>query len=251
MTSAPTDICGHLDIEGCFNVRDAGGWATSTSERMRSGRFYRADEPGRMTAGGRTAIQDLGLRAVVDLRNQRQFERGPGFIDAELTHHVPLVDKVLASNERRRVDTPTDIVTLYEEMVAGQRGNVVRAVEIIAAHIGDGPVLVHCMAGKDRTGIVVALVQAAIGVPLDSIVEDYVRSDAPTRLRRLEMVANPLPDDPDVAAAPELIWTAPGEAMELFATRAIERFGSLDAWPVGLGVSPAAVAELRRHLLVD
>ena len=78
-------------------------------------------------------------------------------------------------------------------MVAGQRGNVVRAVEIIAAHVSDGPVLVHCMAGKDRTGIVVALVQAAIGVPLDSIVEDYARSDAPTRLRRLGDDRQPAP----------------------------------------------------------
>ncbi len=134
------------------------------------------------------------------------------------THHVPLVDRVLATNERRHVEVPADIVTLYDEMVDGQRDNVVRAVEIVAAHVGDGPVLVHCTAGKDRTGIVVALVQAAIGVPLDAIVEDYVRSDSPTRLRRIEMLANPLPDDPDVAAAPELIWTAPGEAMELFAT---------------------------------
>ena len=64
-------------------------------------------------------------------------------------------------------------------MVELRRDNVVRAVELIADNIGDGPVLVHCMAGKDRTGIVVALVQAAIGVPLASIVEEYARSDEP------------------------------------------------------------------------
>ena len=88
-------------------------------------------------------------------------------------------------------------------MVEQRRGNVVRAVELIAAHVADGPVLVHCMAGKDRTGIVVALVQAAIGVPLESIVEDYARSDGPTRQRRAAMIANPLPGDPAVASAPE------------------------------------------------
>ena len=137
-------------------------------------------------------------------------------------------------------------------MVDAQRGNVVRAVEIIAEHVGDGPVLVHCTAGKDRTGIVVALVQAAIGVPLDSIVEDYARSDAPTRLRRTEMIANPLPDDPDVAAAPELIWTAPGEAMELFATRADRAVRLAGGVARRARASPPArSAELRRHLLVD
>ncbi len=76
---------------------------------------------------------------------------------------------------------------LYDEMVEFQQANIVRAVEIVAAHVGEGPVLVHCLAGKDRTGIVVALIRAAIGVPLDSIVDDFARSDVPTRRRRSEM----------------------------------------------------------------
>ena len=64
------------------------------------------------------------------------------------------------------------------------------------------------------------------------------------------MIADPLPGDPDVAAAPELIWTAPAEAMALFATRGVERSGSLEAWPLSLGVSADAVAALRTHLVV-
>ena len=107
---------------------------------------------------------------------------------------------------------PVDIADLYDEMVELRRENVVRAVDLIAEHVGEGPVLVHCMAGKDRTGIVIGLVQAAIGVPLASIVEEYARSDAPTRLRRTAMIADPHPGDPDVATAPEMIWTAPPEA---------------------------------------
>lgn len=239
-----------LDVEGCFNVRDAGGWATSTGD-MRTGLLLRADEPTRMTAPGRAVMAGLGLSAVIDLRSRRQFERGHGFGDAAITHHVPVVDRVIATDEPRRVDEPADIARLYEEMVDLRRTNVVRAVELVARHIADGPVLVHCTAGKDRTGIVVALVQAAIGVPLDSVVEDYARSDVPTRLRRDLMVSHPLPGDPAVAASPELIWTAPGVAMELFATRAIDRYGSLEAWPLGLGVSSASVTRLRRHLLTS
>ena len=79
-----------------------------------------------------------------------------------MTHHVPVVDRVIATEEPRRVDDPVDIADLYDEMVELRRDNIVRAVELIADHIGTGPVLVHCMAGKDRTGIVVALVQAAL-----------------------------------------------------------------------------------------
>ena len=141
---------------------------------------------------------------------------------------MPVVDRVIVDARPRRVDDPVDIADLYDEMVADRRDDVVRAVELIADHTADGPVLVHCMAGKDRTGIVVALVQAAIGVPLASIVEEYARSDGPTRLRRVAMIADPHPGDPDVASAAELIWTAPAETMELFAPRAVARHGSLE-----------------------
>ena len=184
-------LCGRLDVEGCFNVRDAGGWSTSSGERMRPGLLWRADEPARLTATGRAVVDALGLRAVIDLRSQQQFERGPGFSATAVTYHIPVVDRIIATDEPRRVDDPVDIADLYDEMVELRRANIVRAVELIADHVSEGPVLVHCTAGKDRTGIVVALVQAAIGVPLESIVEDYERSDEPTRSRRVEMITQP------------------------------------------------------------
>ena len=249
--ASDTIVNGWLDVDGCFNVRDAGGWRAAGGRSMRTGLLYRADEPARMSPAGQDVVDRLGLRAVVDLRGLTQFERGHGFTGRDLVHHVPVVDRVIATDEPRRIDAPVDIADLYDVMMDSQRGNIVRAVELLARHVADGPVLVHCTAGKDRTGIVVALIQAAIGVPLESIVEDYAWSDAPTRLRRVAMIADPLPGDPDVANAPELIWTAPAETMELFASRAIDRHGSLDAWPVGVGVSPQAVAALRDNLLVD
>ncbi|MET0662753.1 MAG: tyrosine-protein phosphatase [Ilumatobacteraceae bacterium] len=253
LTEHPTDtpLIDLLDVEGCFNVRDAGGRSTSDGRHMRQGLLYRADEPVRMTAAGRAVVDALDLRAVVDLRSEHHFERGPGFADPSRTYNVPVVDRVLATDEPPRIDSPADMARLYDGMVEFRRANIVRAVEIVAANVGEGPVLVHCMAGKDRTGIVVALIQAAIGVPLDSIVDDYARSDAATQRRRAEMVAHPLAGDPDLAAASHVIWTAPAETMELFATRAVERFGSLEDWATGLGVSAGAVADLRRDVLTD
>jgi protein-tyrosine phosphatase len=237
-----------VDVDGCFNVRDAGGWTTADGGRTRAGVLFRADEPNRLTTRGRAVIEGLRLRAVIDLRSRHHFERGGGFGAADITHNVPIVDRVITADGARRIDEPGDIAALYEEMVEQHHVNVVRAVALIADAVTEGPVLVHCMAGKDRTGIVVALVQAALGVGLDSIVEDYARSDEPTRLRRIEMIANPLPGDPAVAAAPELMWTAPAEAMRLFVERAVERHGSLDAWPEAIGVPRASIARLRQAL---
>jgi len=130
-------------------------------------------------------------------------------------------------------------------------GQLVLAVETVAEHIGDGPVMVHCAAGKDRTGMLVALIQAAIGVGLEEIVEEYALSDVPSRTRRRAMIDDPLPDDPPVARAPEYLWAAPAEAMDLFARGAIETYGSLPAWPRALGVSEGAVERLTSALVVE
>ena len=247
MTDRPTSL--HLDVEGCFNVRDAGGWATAEGGWMRTGGLYRADDPIRITKAGRRAIEALHLEAVVDLRQTAQVDRSPGFADPAITYRVPIVDYIIDTDNPPRLEEPEDIEVLYQDMVQRGRPQLVRAVKAVASHIEDGPVLVHCAAGKDRTGILVAVIQAAIGVPLESIVAEYALSDKPTRARRQELVTNPWADDPPVARSPEFLWTAPAETMALFAGRAVETYGSLEAWPLGLGVPEDAVARLKAGLV--
>jgi protein-tyrosine phosphatase len=251
MTEPDALASGHLDIEGCFNVRDAGGWPTADGRWMRTGVLYRADDPIRITAAGRKVIDGLGLAAVVDLRQQSQFDRAPGFGDPAITHHIPLVDRVINTDEPPRIEQAGDIAQLYDDMAERGAGQIVRAVEIVAEHVGSGPVMVHCAAGKDRTGMLVAIIQAAIGVGFDEIVKEYALSDLPSQRRRTAMVAEPLPDDPPVARSPAFLWTAPAEAMAMFARGAITAFGSLEAWPLALGVTPEAVARLRAAMVTD
>jgi len=239
----------HLDIEGCFNVRDAGGWSTVDGGRMRRGALYRADDPVRITEPGRRAIAGLGLKAIIDLRQRTQVDRGPGFGDPAITHLIPVVDRVIDTDDPPRFEEPADMAAFYDDMVERGKGHLVRAVDIVAAYLAEGPVLVHCAAGKDRTGLVVALIQATIGVPFDSIVEEYALSDEPTKRKRRAMLDDPLPGDPPVGRSPSYLWTAPAEAMALFARRAIDLYGSLEQWAPGLGVSATSVRRLRAGLI--
>jgi protein-tyrosine phosphatase len=241
----------HLDIEGCFNVRDAGGWPTVDGRWMRTGRLYRADDPIRITERGREAIAALGFEAVVDLRTPAQAARSTGFADPAITYQVPMVDYIIDYDDPPRLEEPGDLELLYQEMLGRGGAQLIRAMKAIAMHIGDGPVLVHCAAGKDRTGMLVALIQASIGVRFESIVEEYALSDEPTRRRRREMIEKPLHDDPPVSRSPEFLWTAPAEAMTLFLQRGIEVHGSLEAWPLALGATPDTVQRLEAALLSD
>ena len=121
--------------------------------------------PGAPHGRGAPRIAELGLRAVIDLRQKAQYDRGYFFDDEDITHHIPTVDRVIDVENPPRFEETADIVGLYEDMVVRGGPQLVRAVDTVAEYIADGPVLVHCVAGKDRTGLVVALVQAALGVP--------------------------------------------------------------------------------------
>ena len=216
------------------------------------GAAYRADEPVRLTDEGRAAIDRLGLRAVIDLRQQSQVDRGHLFAAPEITHHIQVVDRLIdVDSPPSQFDQSVDIVDLYEDMIERGRIQLVRAVDTIAEHIVAGPVLVHCVAGKDRTGLVVTLIQGALRVTVESVVEEYSISEDPTRRRRAMMIADPIVGDPPVHLSPELLWTAPAEVMALYTRRIVDRHGSLTAWASSIGVPDRTLQRLRVLLITE
>lgn len=239
---------GHVAVEGCVNFRDAGGWALADGRRMRTGVLYRSDDQIRLTDRGRAAVAALGLRAVIDVRQEPQFVRRPAFVP-EVTYHRPLVDRVVDLDNPPPLFEPAHIADMYDEMIARSVPQIADVLDLIAANVGDGPVLVHCAYGKDRTGVIVALVQAALGFGPEVLTEEYGRSDAPTRLRYEWLMRERLHDDPPAWKASPYLFTAPPEAMAILVQRSLERHGSLDAWVRSFPIADATIARLRAALL--
>jgi protein-tyrosine phosphatase len=240
---------GHIDVEGCLNFRDAGGWELPDGSRMRAATLYRSDDPIRLTPRGRTTVEALGLHRVIDLRQHSQHVRSAGFLPPERTDHVSLVDRVLDVDSPPRLAEPEDMTDLYETMLERSHETLGRVLDLAARHLQDGPVLVHCAYGKDRAGLVTALIQAAIGLPAEAIAADYARSQEPTVRRRAWALAEPLPDDPPTMTVPPILFTAREEVMTELLARALQRHGTLVEWAARF--APEATIELLRGALIE
>jgi protein tyrosine/serine phosphatase len=182
-----------LEWEGCLNVRDLGGHPTRDGAETRFGSVVRADSIRQLTDAGWQAAVDYGVRTAVDLRGRHELEDDP---PAELpidVVHVPFME----SNEddwrsvehelQAILDRTTDPAEItrdfYLTFLEHFRENAAAGVRAVA-RAPEGGVVVHCVAGKDRTGLLCAFLLDLAGVPLEEIASDYALSEERLRLQR-------------------------------------------------------------------
>jgi protein-tyrosine phosphatase len=168
-----------LDWEGCLNVRDLGGHPTEDGGETRMGVVVRADSVRRLTEAGWQSLVDYGIRRILDLRLESELEEDPpGDLPVEVVHVSFLEDVPLERQIeifQRWIDAPDDVTATrdgYLEMLETYRANVAAAISAVAG-APEGGVLVHCMGGKDRTGLVAALLLRLAGVSVADIAADY------------------------------------------------------------------------------
>ncbi len=169
--------------EGCFNVRDLGGLQTAAGGHTRPGALARADNIRNLTAAGWRAAIDHGVRHAVDLRFDAEREGEPA-APPEISvvgislfgAHDPVLEGRIAERLMEMDDTAAAHAGFYIRTLEQRPETVAAAVSAIAAAEPDEGVVIHCFAGKDRTGIVSALVLAVAGVLDDAIALDYAES---------------------------------------------------------------------------
>ena len=252
-----------IDLDGAVNVRDLGALPTGDGQSTVAGRLLRGDNLQDLSPSDvRRLVQDIGVTTVVDLRSPAEVAaEGPGPLTrVESVRHAYLsvlpergtatdvaADALTMRRDGARSRYPGDIrAGYYLGYLEDRPDHVVAAVRSIAD--APGAALVHCAAGKDRTGVVVALALSAIGVRREAVVADYTATAERMpavlgRLRASTTYATDLDKAPDDDHMPR------AETMTAFLEEVDGRYGGVLRWLSDHGFAPADLASLRTKLL--
>ena len=253
-----------LTLEGIENFRDFGDYETVDGRRLKKGRLFRSASHGRATDADLEEIAKLDIALVVDLRRAGERARDPSkrhpafrgqVIDNDLGDEgedswmVHVRDSDLSESSFRDYLISYYRAAPFEERHIDLFSRYFRALMEV-----DGSVLVHCAAGKDRTGILVALTHHVAGVHSKTAIEDYLLTNHPERLAaRMPMIAKAMEEIAGREPSEAVMQIALGVEAEYLHTAfaAIEeRYGSLDAYlEQALGVGAEQRAVLRQRLL--
>jgi protein-tyrosine phosphatase len=252
MTAATARPVRHIELERAFNFRDLGGYPTADGHMTKWQTLYRADGIHRISEADVARLQPLGLKTVIDLRTPDEIEQHGRFpLEAYAVdyHHLPVLDVVWTPDEIQSFgDSPTFLVDRYREMLVIGEGALGMSLRLLA-EIETYPAVFHCAAGKDRTGIVAALVLALVGVPDEVIAEDYALSREGVA-RMIEWAMENMPEARErMKSAPAAMMGAEPESILALLEHIRAEHGSMEAYVGTLGVDDAHIARLRAALV--
>jgi protein-tyrosine phosphatase len=254
-----------LPLEGVHNFRDYGGYAVSGGGRLKRGLLWRSGQHHGATAADLQAIAAIGLASVHDLRTDGERAMHPcrrheSF--AAAVFHPPLASRQLAphvaaaatTRQRSAEDTRAALKANYGKIAF--RPELIAAMRVYLADLaeGKGPSLVNCMAGKDRTGITVAMLHLATGVHRDDIVEDYLLTntagDPEARIKAGAATVAAMGNTMDEESIRVIMGVEPEYLANMFAM-VEEQHGSVEAYLEGELGADAALRDKLKEVLVE
>jgi protein tyrosine/serine phosphatase len=242
--------------DGCLNVRDLGGHATADGGETRFGSIVRADTVSRLSPEGWKALADYGIRTVIDLRSDHEREDDPPGELPVAVEHVPFMEANEAeweeiAEELDRLDVlPVADATRKAYLIFLERfkPNVGKAVRAVA-EAPEGGIVIHCVGGKDRTGLLTALLLHLAGVPTEEIAADYALSEE--RLRPRHDAWLEAAETEAERKRLERITQTPPEVITGLFEELERRYGSVEAYLREAGVGEDELERARRRLRAD
>ncbi len=188
----------HIHLTGAHNFRDFGGYRNLDGQQLPWRRYFRSDNLATLTHDDFRILSDLGISRVFDLRRDQErqesvttlpFDSKIEIVEVPINSHIIGFEDALGAIFEGKVAriTANDMAEMYKDIIANHLNEIQEVVCAILSHDADS-VLVHCTAGKDRTGLTVAMVQFALGVSSDDVIYDYLLSNryrTPIRMAQL------------------------------------------------------------------
>lgn len=248
-----------------YNFRDLGGCETAAGRRLRTGVLYRCAELHRGTPRDLDQLKDLNLALICDLRSPRESARKQPRLrwsPAPRLVNVPLHDPGHHDEQRRRIlgfllrtdgaERFHTFCRLYYRHLAFERAARIGEAITLLAIPENQPALIHCAAGKDRTGLVAAFIQLLLGVPFATARAEYLRTndEVAPRLERLIDRLYLTTLSPALSQRLRLIVTTYPEYLAEIHDQIVTAHGSIEQYVIQVcGVRPQVVRQLRQHLL--
>lgn len=244
-----------LTIEGTINARDLGGLPTLDGRRVRNGALLRSAELNKLTARGAGVLRDHGIATILDLRSTRERLKRPladghlpGATLAFFDHETSGADleRLRAKGDVARADVHAMMLDIYRRLPWEQAGSFRLLFELVET--GQTPLLFHCAAGKDRTGVAAALLLCALGVKRSAIYDDFMMSEHCFDANRARFAGN---GTDALLLRPEwdpILHTHPGYLDAMFGV--LEHKGGLDGYFADtLGFDAVRIERLRNRVL--
>ena len=239
----------HLVWPDLLNARDLGGLLSRDGQETTRRRVVRADNLNKLAPAGVAALVSYGVRTVIDLRDPRELEKFPNPLAAAPPEGVRFVNvPLISAAEWEAIKDPARLAEGYVLTATLSHGNIANAIAAVA-DASPGGVVVHCHAGKERTGIVAALLLTLAGVPDETVAEDWTASDAFLQPLYEEWLANET--DPSIRAERAEGFVTHAEHIVDVLTYVRASHGSLEEYLLAGGMRADQLDRARSRLAVS
>ena len=243
----------YLGLEGSYNTRDIGGYPIEGGGWTQWRRFLRSDGMHRLTDADQARLRDYGVRAVIDLRTPQETVETPNVFaqSSEVAyHHCDIIGDAPALTATEEVLTGLPAARIARSYTTWLDHRQAQFAEVLGklADPGYGPAVYHCAGGKDRTGVISAILLSLAGVGRETILDDYTLTSI-FHFRRALMGGASAFETPVLSASEYADKYCPRDGMAGTLAHLDAKYGGIEAYVRAIGLTEGQIGALRGMLI--